>query len=700
MQAREATVQQLLTGTRVFLVPLFQRRYQWSSKQWGELWDDVVDQYDHPDVVEGALPPGQGHFLGSVVLHPAPGPASTVSRFLVVDGQQRLTTLLSLIAAIRDFRSAEDSAWDTGAYTNQYLTNQYNSEHPDRLVPTVFDREGYVRTIRDGEPTGAIGQSYVWFLRALKGFREERDAVDFERLERAMLLRLLVVDISTSPADNVNNIFNTVNSKGLNLDPIDLIRNHIFMQLTPARAEAAHQRYWLPLEERLSSGDRKRGVSLQRFAWAYLVRYDAKATQKELFASFEKRMNGLTKGRSGDALEQAVEEELAQLERASRLFLMIDRPHSSAADSLPAPVRDALADLKAWGGETHLPVSLEVLWQLDHDAASADSAAQALGSILSFMIRRALCGVPTNNLNRIFSGLPSGIDRSVDVARAVSSYLAVGQRYWPSDTEVRQKIATTPIFISAKSAQVQFLLARIERYLQPDEPVDTDSLAIEHIMPFILTDEWRRYLREHGNEPDVTQTRVHTLGNLTLSGSPDLDSQGFDKKVRVFGSSNLRMNRQIAEVSEWTESSIVERGESLADAVIDLYPRVASAPEGQDEPGHADEQLDLGEVLLAVPAGSWTTLSDLTQLFASTEDELVSGLLELPDLLLAQVLTEDARVPDWIPDSRRALIEAQRESAGTDSAAGWTADQEPRRVTASELADLVSGEDREVSTVA
>ena len=94
----------MLSGTKVFLVPLFQRRYKWSGDDWRELWDDILEQYYHPEVVNGSMREGEGHFLGSIVLHPAPGPASTVTRYLVVDGQQRLTTLMILISVLRDAR--------------------------------------------------------------------------------------------------------------------------------------------------------------------------------------------------------------------------------------------------------------------------------------------------------------------------------------------------------------------------------------------------------------------------------------------------------------------------------------------------------------------------------------------------------------------------------------------------------------------
>ena len=209
MQATDKTLQQMLAGTQVFELPYFQRRYKWGSANWEELWEDFLEQYDHEDVKSGTLPANQGHFLGSIVLHPAPGSVSTVARYLLIDGQQRLTTFLTLIAAFRDFRAGEERTWNPAAYNDLYLTNPYNPDHFQRLIPTTKDRDAYTLTVHRGEPTGQIGRCYRFFMREIRKLSRRDGGIDFSRSKNALLLRMLVVDISTSISDDVNNIFRT-----------------------------------------------------------------------------------------------------------------------------------------------------------------------------------------------------------------------------------------------------------------------------------------------------------------------------------------------------------------------------------------------------------------------------------------------------------------------------------------------------------
>ena len=133
MKAVAIPVLKLIQGAKVFVIPSFQRRYTWKKDQWQQLWDDIIaeSQVNH-NSDQDAL---EGHFLGSVVLHPAPGPASTLMRHQVIDGQQRLTTILVLLTAIRDVREGE-ADFQPESITEQYLQNKYDNVHPDKLVPT------------------------------------------------------------------------------------------------------------------------------------------------------------------------------------------------------------------------------------------------------------------------------------------------------------------------------------------------------------------------------------------------------------------------------------------------------------------------------------------------------------------------------------------------------------------------------------
>ena len=158
-------------------------------------------------------------------------PFTRSPRYLLIDGRRRLTTFLTLIAAFRDFRALQERTWNPAAYNDLYLTNPYNPDHFQRLIPTTKDRDAYTLTVHRGEPTGQIGRCYRFFMREIRKLSRRDGGIDFSRFENALLLRMLVVDISTSISDDVNNIFRTLNHSGLLLSSLDLIRNHTFMQL-------------------------------------------------------------------------------------------------------------------------------------------------------------------------------------------------------------------------------------------------------------------------------------------------------------------------------------------------------------------------------------------------------------------------------------------------------------------------------------
>lgn len=401
MQTKQTDLARLLIGTKVFVVPQFQRHYKWKQPQWLELLEDILDQYHSPDVQSGNPVVGEGHFIGSIVLHPAPGPASTVSRYWVIDGQQRLTTLLALLAALRDVRAGVDPAWNPEQYTHLYLSNPYNPDQLHRLVPGDNDREDFLSTVYAGEPAGQIGDAYKWYHRRIAALATEPD-FDFMKFENAVLLRLIVVEINTSDDDNINQIFNTINYSGMRLSAIDLIRNHSFMQFDTAEAAEVYSEIWKPLEDLLGPESR-----LSQYFWAQLVRTNPKATQRDLYAPFQKHLDDLRRARGATPSEVA-RSELTRLKAEAPIFLGIADPEHHGDSSWSDQLRDAVTDLHSWGSSTHIPLSLEVLSRLAAKEISDADAVLTLRHLLSFLVRRGLCAIPTNNLNRILSGVPSG----------------------------------------------------------------------------------------------------------------------------------------------------------------------------------------------------------------------------------------------------------------------------------------------------
>lgn len=676
MQATETTLQKILTGTRVFELPFFQRRYRWGGPNWEELWEDLVEQYDHPDVVAGRMPSNQGHFLGSVVLHPS-GAMSTVAKYLLVDGQQRITTFLALIAAFRDYRLSQDRSWNPAAYDDLYLLNPYNLDNKYRLVPTVRDRESYRLTLHEGTPTGQIGRAYKFFLNHIRRLARRDGSLDFPRFENTVLLRMLVVEITTSPTDDVNHIFQTLNDSGEQLAPLDLVRNHTFMQLPNADSERFYS-IWLGLEEMLGES------RMERYFWAQFVRTNPKATQRNLYSAYQQRLKTLAEIEQVD-IGSAAELELTRLAGEAELFDSVEDPVTAESrGTLPTPIAQALRELQAWGSQVHLPLSLEILSRWKNQQASEAETILALRYTLSYLVRRALCAIPTNNLNRIFASLPVSIDmdRSLDVQ--VGELLATEQRYWPTDRQVLEQVQTVPLQLGSRGDQVRFILSRIENALS-GESRSAEALLAQPILPSRLTPAWREYLAAHDPEgPDEALTRTHTLGNLALVPvGTKLGTAPFpEQRELVAELPRLRVNESIVEAHEWTTASIGKRATELARIAIQIWPRVT----GVENRSIEDGTNSLYEVLLEIPENDWTTVESLSELFAVRVDTMISEVNDLEPVVAAKVLGRDGQLPEWLPPSRRDALIEQLEAAGY--APGGVIYEAPTPLTAVQLREL------------
>ncbi|GAB2774440.1 DUF262 domain-containing protein [Terrabacter koreensis] len=632
MQTKQTDLARLLIGTKVFVVPQFQRHYKWKQAQWLELYEDILDQYEAPDVQAGNPIPNEGHFIGSIVLHPAPGPASTVARYWVIDGQQRLTTLLALLAALRDVRHELEEDWNPDTYTNQYLSNPFNPDQPHRLVPGDNDRADFVSTVYNKKPEGQIGDAFKWFRRQIKS-AASAPGFDFKKFENAVLLRLIVVEINTSDDDNINQIFNTINHSGMRLSAIDLIRNHSFMQFDNSEASDVYLNTWKPLEDSMESES-----VLSQYMWAQLVRHNPKTTQRDLYAPFQKNLRDLQRG-SHDKASTVAKKELERLKREAPLFLALLNPAKRSLESWSDDLREAISDLHSWGSSTHLPLTLETLSRLAQGETTDGDATKTLRYLLSFLVRRGLCGIPTNNLNRILSGIPAVLKRG-PVAEQLAHELLRGNKYWPTDKEVLDRGLTSPLYHTLQAGQVRFLLAEMNDKLMPSESVSRQDLTVEHIMPQTLTDAWKSMLQVHGIPVEVAEAKLHVLGNLTLTGQNSLLGQRPPaEKSKLLRNSNLPINRSAGIGDSWTPEMIDARSAELLGLAVRVWarPSIESPEKAAFFTTLLPEGFTVGNVLDAIPPDSWIALEDLAQLVGEPRDSVVEKIQQAGYHLLSAI---------------------------------------------------------------
>jgi alkylated DNA nucleotide flippase Atl1 len=603
MKAGQTTLKPLIEGEKQYRIPLFQRPYTWSDRQLRQLWDDMLDQYEvlaTADAQPQGKPARSTHFIGSFVLAPIVGQAHGVASYLVVDGQQRLTTLLLALAALREAQAQQDDR-ATEKYNQLYLRNEY-ATGLDRykLMPTQLDREVFFSCI-DGEATddssSRIATAYRFFTSQLaKGLPgEEGTPIDCERMRRVIVERLAIVEITTDPDDNPHRIFESLNATGVKLTQADLLRNYFFM-LLPSRGDEVFQKVWLPMQEMLGNDN------LEGLARVDLQRRGIDATKDDIYRLHQQRLEPISHD------ESKVEAEVTDLARRSRQYKRL-------IDPAPEPnpeIRAGLIRLNRWGAQTTYPLLMHVSDLVDREIAKPAEMVAVLSYIESFLVRRHLAQVPTSQLNRLFLDAIGQLPGDRPIPEGIRYVLSGERRYWPTDDQIRTAVRTKPFYFMGRAEQRKIILERIEESFGHKEPVDLigAKLSIEHIMPQTLSQEWRDQIAGTGENPDQLRDElVHTLGNLTLTAyNGVLSNNPFQRKQQIYANSHLDLNKELELTAEWGRSQILQRADALAERIVHIWPSPVTGAKG------APIGFDWGRIdaaVAAIPAGSWCTYGDL-----------------------------------------------------------------------------------------
>lgn len=595
MHAKEQTLKQLLEGEKQYVVPLYQRTYAWQRSQLKTLWDDLMLQVDTITATADA----PGHFLGSLVLAPTRHVVGGPSRWLVVDGQQRLTSLSLALCALRDHVRAEDSRTADRIH-RQFLVNEYQ-EGLDQLkvLPTQDDRAAFsaVVTGDPGEATGNIGDAYRVFRELLVGVDDPDDLEDMHHLEQALVSRLDLVAITTDVDDNVHRIFQSLNNTGMQLTQGDLLRNHYFM-LLGQRADDVYTHSWRPMEKTLGVGH------LETLAYVdLLLNGYEKASRGDTYRLQAERI------RTFETDQDAVQADIHRLADRADALAPVLAPQKMA----PGPLRAALERLQRWGVEATQVVMLAALERLKGGTATEEQVVTVATLCESFLVRRMLSGRSAAGLNRILAEAARLLLTAEDPARSFHVYLSGGRRGWTTDTQLREDIQRRPFYWSGKATQRLFILRRLEESYHHKEPVNWDLATpqMEHILPQTLTAEWVSRVVDPDDETipaeDVHAQWIHRLGNLTLTSyNPELSNAVFPVKKARYAESHFEMTRRLAGFEDWGPTEIRERADQLADQAIAIWPGPVDVKAEE-----SDRWREVRQVLVALPEGTWTTYGDV-----------------------------------------------------------------------------------------
>jgi uncharacterized protein with ParB-like and HNH nuclease domain len=427
MEATPTLVINYYSGFKQNVVPLFQRPYTWSEKQWRTLWEDVMVFYPVDDANDKAT-----HFMGAVVTMPARSVPVGVSKFLIIDGQQRLTTISILMCAVRDLLSAEQQV-ARRRIQHFYLTND-GCEGTEffKILPTQGDRASYAVLVEDsGAPIveSQFKKAYDYFKRRLRGDGDDGEKIEPKRILDIIEKRLMVVMINLSETDDPYLIFESLNFKGSPLEQSDLVRNYFLMRFPVSDQQSVYDGLWLPMQNRL-------GPVLTEFMRHFLGAEGEEVRKGDVYTAVRRLVT--------DSDSDSVRILMTRMERLSALYARL-----SGVVSEPQVELNQYFDLFRrldFGSVYPLLLALYEDYA-DGQFALAEFLA-ALGILLSFIVRRNVVGVPSNSL----SGLFIALCKSKPVTETPSAWLSASlareskNRRWPTDAEFADRWLRSAVY--------------------------------------------------------------------------------------------------------------------------------------------------------------------------------------------------------------------------------------------------------------
>ncbi len=550
MDAQKGNIFEILNGTRQFIIPVYQRLYSWGMPQCERLWDDIVAMEKLNK---------QGHFVGSIVNIAEKAMPTGVQKFMIIDGQQRITTLILMLIALRDVAiQNNDESINPIKIENMLLKNQYE-EGLDRykLLLTENDRDILIDLIESRPPAkdkkSRLIDSYNFFMKKIASKELALDKV-YESIGKLQIVNVTLDRID----DDAQAIFESLNSTGKELSESDLIRNFILMGLDTREQTYIYENYWRPLENLFADNfDESLMDSFFRdYLTMKLSRIPSKRNVYEEFKNYYRSSTYDIRGLAENLLTHAGF--YTNIIFASHEDIEIKRLYKD------------IVDLRM---EVSYPFLLHINQDLENQKISKDEFKEILRLCISYVLRRSVVGIPTNSLNKTFATMYNYINPD-DYLNSVKAFFILQESYkeFPKNLEFTKALATKDLY---NTRNRNYILRSLENY-DNKSPVIIENCTIEHIMPQNknLSPEWKEDLGP--NWKIIQENYLHTLGNLTLTAyNSEMSDLPFKRKMDMkggFKESAFRLNRDILGLDSWDEDSIKNRANNLAQIAIEAWP--------------------------------------------------------------------------------------------------------------------------------
>lgn len=552
MDARKGNIYEILNGNKQFLIPVYQRFYSWDIDQCKRLWNDIVEMQRKGKV---------GHFVGSIVNIAEQAMPTGVQKYMIIDGQQRMTTLTLLLLALRDYAiiNPSDTTINARRIDNMLLKNEYESgDERYKLLLTETDRDILISLVEEKpiveDTRSRLIENYNFFAGKLAD-KEIQPAEVYESIGK-----LQIVNITLDRAvDDAQAIFESLNSTGKELSESDLIRNYVLMGLEPSEQTYVYEHLWRSMEQLFIY--ETQGTVMDAFFRHYLtMKLSHIPKQGRVYEEFKLyHLNcefGTIRELCQDLLEYA------------KYYTNIVFKRNTDTD-LKKLYEDII--------NLRMEVSYPFLLKIHHDCVegliTSDELKKILKLCISYVLRRAICEIPTNSMNKTFATLKNYI-RPDDYMNSVKAFFVMQDTYkeFPDNDKFEGAFESRDIYnMRARN----YILSRLENF-ENKAPIIIENYTIEHIMPQNknLSSEWQADLGAEWQE--VQKKYLHTIGNLTLTAyNSEMSDRPFLEKMDMpggFKESALRLNKYVVLQNKWNEKHIQERANELAKKAESIWP--------------------------------------------------------------------------------------------------------------------------------
>ncbi len=539
-----------------FVIPIYQRNYSWDEKQCQQLWEDILRVGSNESIPL--------HFVGSIVyVHSSQSTVAVSAPLLVIDGQQRLTTLTILLEALARALGENEplDGFSEKKIRNKYLSNpDENDERLYKLLLSDTDKDSLMALIRGADlPKNhslRIKENFEFFTEKLSDKN-----TSIEQVCRG-IAKLMIVDIALErDQENPQLIFESMNSTGKALSEADLIRNYILMGLEPTLQSSIYIDLWRPME--LEFGQEAYGDQFDDFMRHFLTLKTGDIPRlSEVYEAFKEYSVKFF------AEDGNVRDLVSDIRKYARYFVAM------ALDGESHPKLKPLFDdlFKSLNYSVAYPFLMEIYSDFEAGIIEEKDFIEVIKLVESYVFRRSICQIPTNSMNKTFAEFTRHIDKSNYLSSLKGHFYQLkSYRRFPSDAEFKSVLLYRDVY---NFMHRSYLLRKLENFGKK-EFVSVENYTIEHVLPQNpnLGIEWQIELGEDWKA--IQERYLHTIGNLTLTGyNSEYSDRPFSEKKSMKGGfleSPLKLNKAIAAQEKWNETAILERANQISDEALRIW---------------------------------------------------------------------------------------------------------------------------------